>query len=120
MKQFPYICLIVLVLLSACSNLEAQPATSTPAPTNTIPPTSTPLPSETPTLVPTSTPNATATAAAQATETSSGVLSELDKLLGDTDIPYKQGHLAWNQEKSISVNLTGPSYDYAEIDKKLT
>src|SRR5690349_3001680 len=120
MKHFPYVCLIVLVLLSACSNLVAQPATSTPAPTNTIPPTSTPLPSETPAPVPTSTPHRAATAAAQATETSSGVVNELNKLLGDTDIPYKQGHLAWMQEKPITVNLTGPSWDYAEIDKKLT
>jgi len=120
MKRFTYVCLIALVLLSACSSLVAQPATSTPAATNTIPPTFTPLPSETPTLVPTSTPNVTATAAAQATETSSGVLNELDKLLGDTDIPYQQGHLAWQQQKSISVNLTGPSWDYAEVDKNLT
>jgi hypothetical protein len=120
MKRIAYLCLVVLLLLSACSNLIAQPATSTPAPTNTIPPTSTPLPSETPTLVPTATPNKTATAAAQATETSSAVVTELDKLLGDTDVPYQQGRLAWKQEKPISVNLTGPSYDYAEIDKDLT
>ena len=120
MKRFPYLCLVILLLVSACSNLVAQPATSTPAPMNTIPPTSTPLPSETPTPVPTSTPNVTATAAAQATETSSGVLNELDKLLEDSEIPYHQGYLAWKQEKPIRVNLSGPSWDYAEIDKKVT
>ncbi len=119
MKRIPYLCLILVVLLSACSNLAAQPATSTPAPTNTIPPTFTPLPSETPTPVPTSTPNVTATAAAKATETSSAVVDELDKLLGDTDIPYQQGHLAWKQKEPISVTLSGPSWDYAEIDKNL-
>ena len=120
MKRFPSVYLVILLLLSACSSLIAPPATSTPAPTNTFQPTSTPLPSETPTLVPTSTPNATATAAAKATETSGAIVNELDKLLGDTDIPYQQGHLAWKQEKPISVNLSGPSWDHAELGKNLT
>jgi hypothetical protein len=120
MKQSLYFSLLTLLLISACSSLSAQPATSTPAPTNTIQPTLTPLPTKTPTFVPTSTPDKTATAVAQATETSASVLDELDKLLGDSDIPYQQGHLAWKQEKPISVNLTGPSRDYAEIDKNLT
>ena len=47
------------------------------------------------------------------------VLAELDKLLGDTDIPYKQGHLQWQQGKPLMVSLKGPSSDYVEIDKNL-
>ncbi len=121
MKRFLYLSLSILLFLSACSTLLApQPATSTPAPTNTLEPTFTSSPTETPTLVPTSTPNKTATAVAQATETSNTVLTELDVLLGDTDIPYKQGHLAWKQVKQMSVDLSGPSWDYVEIDKDLT
>src|SRR5436190_24129835 len=117
MKRFLYLSLSILLFLSACNTLLApQPATSTPAPTNTLEPTFTPSPTETPTLVPTSTPNKTATAVAQATETSNTVLTELDELLGDTDIPYKQGHLVWKQVKQMSVVLYCPRWDYVNMD----
>ena len=121
MKRLLYLSLLLVMLLSACGNLKApEPPTSTPLPTNTLAPTATPVPTDTPTPVPTSTPDKTATAAAQATETSSTVLDELDSLLGDADIPYEQGHLAWTQTQSINVNLSGPAWDYAEIAEDLT
>jgi len=119
MKRFVHLILLVLVLLSSCSTLAPTPATSTPAPTDTLPPTETPLPTDTPTPVPTSTPDKTSTAAAQAAEISDAVLSELKALLPDTDIPYEDGHLAWNQGKPMKVSLSGPGWDYVEVDKEL-
>ncbi len=88
-------------------------------PSNTPEPTFTPLPTETPSPVPTSTPDKTATAGAQATETSDSILNVLNQLLGDTDIPYKEEHLAWKQGKPLLVSLSGPSGDYVEIDDDL-
>jgi hypothetical protein len=121
MKRLRYVSLLVLLIFSACSTLTAQqPATSTPEPTNTIPPTATPLPTYTATIAPTSTPNQTATAAIQATETSASVLKELDKVLGDSEIVYDKGHLAWEQTKKMKVILSGPSTDYVEVDGDLT
>jgi len=121
MKRFLYLSLAVLFFVSGCSTLLApQSATATPVPSNTLEPTFTPLPTDTPSPVPTSTPNKTATAVAEATETSDAVLNELDNLLGDSEIPYQDGHLAWQQVKPMTVNLTGPSWDYVEVDKDLT
>jgi hypothetical protein len=121
MKRFPIFALVVsVVLIVACAAPGMAAPTATPAPTNTAEPTVTPLPTETPTLVPTSTPDTTATAAAVATETADAVLTELDKLLGDTDIAYKEGHLVWQQAKPMSVNLHGPSADYMEVGQNLT
>lgn len=121
MKQLRSVSLFVLLIFSACSTLTAQQAaTSTPEPTNTIPPTATTLPTHTATAVPTSTPNQTATAAVQATETSASVLNEIDQLLGDSDIAYDRGHLAWKQTKGMKVMLSGPSTDYLEVDGNLT
>lgn len=121
MKRFRYVSLFVLLILSACSTLTAQqPATSTPEPTNTIPPTATALPANTATTVPTSTPNQTATAVVQATETSASVFKEVDEVLGDSDIAYDSGHLAWKQTKKMKVTLSGPSTDYLEVDGNLT
>jgi hypothetical protein len=121
MKRFPIFALIASVLLIvACAAPGMAAPTATPAPTDTPQPTFTPLPTETPTLVPTSTPDKTATAVVMATETADAVLTELDKVLGDTDIAYKEGHLAWQQAKPMTVNLQGPSYDYMEVGEKLT
>lgn len=119
MKRFVSISLLVLILLSACSTLAPAPATPTPEPTDTPQPTATPLPTDTPTPVPTSTPDQAATVAAQSTETADAILSELDGVLGDSDIPYQDGHLAWKQAKPMTVNLSGPSWEYLEVDKKL-
>lgn len=121
MKRFPSLFLLFALLVSGCSVFPAaEPATATSLPTDTAQPTFTPLPTETPTPVPTSTPDKTATAMVAATETSSSVLKELDKLLGDTDIDYENGYLAWKQEKPLLVSLSGPGNDYVEIDENLT
>ncbi len=122
MKQIPYLFALLLIFLQGCSTLPAaQPATSTPVPTQTSMPTSTstPLPTDTPTPVPTSTPDKTATAAAGSTAAAQTVLDELDKLLGETDIPYKNGHLEWQQVKPLLVSLKGPGWDYVEVDENL-
>ena len=119
MKRSLYLLLLLLVILQACSMAAPEPPTSTPAPTETPAPTSTPLPTETSTPVPTSTPDTTATAAAQEAAESDAILSELDKLLGDTDIPYQDGHLKWKQGKPLMVTLNGPGWDYVEIDDDL-
>ena len=120
MKRFPYLIILLLVVSQACSLAPAtvQPS-PTPAPTNTPQPTVTPVPTNTATSEPTSTPNKTATAAAQSTAAAQTVLAELDKLLGNTDIPYKDGRLQWQQGKPLMVSLKGPSSDYVEIDKNL-
>lgn len=121
MKRFPIFALTISILLIIACVIPGMAApTPTPVPTGTPEPTFTPLPTETPTLVPTSTPDKTATAIVRATETASNVLDELDRVLGDTDIPYEKGHLAWQQAKPMSVTLHGPSADYVEIDKDLT
>jgi len=120
MKRLLYFFILLLVLSQACSLAPAaKPPTITPAPTNTPQPTLTPSPTNTVTPAPTSTPDKTATAAVQSTAAAQTVLAELDKLLGDTDIPYKDGHLEWQQEKPLMVSLKGPSWDYVEIDKNL-
>lgn len=121
MKRFPIFVLVASVLLIvACVAPGMAAPTATPAPTDTPQPTFTPLPTETPTLVPTSTPDTTATAVAMATETADAVLTDLDKMLGDSEIAYKEGHLAWQQAKPMSVNLHGPSTDYLEVGQNLT
>ncbi len=90
MKCFPYLALLMIILLSACGSIPGfAPQTSTPLPTNAPKPTFTPLPTDTPTSTPTTTPDAAATTAAKATLVANDVLSELDKSLGDTDIQYK-------------------------------
>lgn len=119
MKRFLCLSILLLISVQGCGVLPMQPATSTPAPTATPLPTFTPLPTETPTLVPTSTPDNTATAAAEAAEISDSIRKELDGLLGDTEIAYEDGHLAWKQGKPLRVRLKGPSWDYVEIDQDL-
>jgi hypothetical protein len=120
MKRSLYLILLLLLVLQACSTPPGtEPPTATSAPTETPAPTATPLPTDTPTPEPTSTPDKTATAAAQSTASAQAVLDEMDKLLGDTDIPFQNGHLEWQQKKPLMVNLKGPSWDYVEIDKDL-
>lgn len=123
MKRTLYLSLLLVLLVSGCGVLPlAAPATATATaiPSNTPEPTATPLPTYTPTPVPTSTPNRTATSQAMATESSSAVLKELDQMLGDTDIPYQGGYLAWQQEKPLTVKLSGPGWDYVDLNGDLS
>lgn len=120
MKHFPYFLFLLILSLIACGTIPVLSApTSTPLPTSTPGPTSTPPPSHTATSSPTSTPDTAATIAAKATQAAEEPLKELDKTLGDTDIPYTDGHLAWQQTDSLGINLSGPDQDFREIDDKL-
>jgi len=111
--------IIVTFLVTACSSPQAA-ATEAPHPTDTLvpptatlAPTNTPVPTDTP--VPTNTPDVVATAAAQSTQTAAGVYTELDKLLAGSDVPYKDGHLAWQQTDPLAINMQGPSGNKASI-----
>ncbi len=115
MKHFRYVILFALIFLMACGNIPVLSATATP----TLEPTRTPLPTKTPTPVPTATRNVAATEIAKATHAASDIVSELDGLLDNTDIPYKEGYLAWQYAEPIKVNLTGPDQKLQGIDDKL-
>src|SRR6185503_10377747 len=100
MKRFPYIVLIVSMLLMGCGAIPGLNPTATPTlvptTTDTPEPTLTPTPTDTPTPTSTSTPDVAATQAAQATQMAEDVLAELDEFLGKpSDIDYKVGHLLW-------------------------
>lgn len=128
MKRFLYLLLLLMILVTACGAPQAvaTEAAAPPVPTNTsVPPTATATsaPTDTPTAEPTATPDTAATAAAQSTQAAGDVFSELDELLSDSDVPYKDGHLAWQQTEPITINLQGPSGSTAtvqEIDENLT
>lgn len=115
MKRFSYFALCTLILLIACGTIPGI------SPTATIPPepTFTPPPTATSTPVPTATPNASATAETRATQAADDMLTDLDKLLGDTDIPYQNGYLAWKYDDPIDISLTGPDSKLMEIDDRL-
>lgn len=115
MKYRLLFAVIVLIIVSlACGGMGVE-ATSTPEP-----PTATLEPTETPTLVPTATPNRTATVVVRATESAGEVLTELEELLGDTDIPYEEGRLAWKQDKRLDIELRGPDSRYVEFAEDIT
>ena len=122
MKHFPYIAIFVLVLATlACGVPSASPeATVTPLSTDTLMPTDTLVPTDTSTPSPTATLNAHATAAVKGTKAAGDALDQLDALLGDTDIPYKSGHLLWQQTRSLDIQLSGPDNKILNIDKDLT
>lgn len=120
MNRFPHFYLLVLILLTGCGGIPGLSATATSVPTQTLEPTPTPQPTETATPSPTATPDTTATAGAKATETANSILEELDKVLASTDIPYMDGHLAWQQTESLSINLSGPDDQILAINEEIT
>lgn len=126
MKHFLFFALSVLMIAAlACGGTAPQPTSEPTAtlvkPTSTPKPTDTPVPTDTATpLPPTPTPDAAATAAVRATQSAADVLGELEKLLGDTDIPYKDGHLLWKQTKPSKISMTGPADQIVEVDEDLT
>jgi hypothetical protein len=71
-------------------------------------------------LTPTSTPDVAATAAVRATQSAADALGELDILLGDTDIPYKDGLLLWQQTEPFKISMRGPDYQITEVDEDVT
>ncbi len=122
MKRYSAFGLSVLLILVLACSLLSTPAAPTPmataSNTDTPVPTDTPTPQPIPTFTPT--PDLTATAVVQATQAAADVLSELEALLGDSDVPYKEGHLAWRQSEPISVDLTGPGEKAKAIGEKIT
>ena len=128
MKQFPFYAMLTLLIAALACGGTAPAAAPKPTDTVVIPsdtpaPTETPLPTDTTTPLPTATatPDAKATAAEVATESAANVLSELDNLLGDTDVPYQNGQLLWQQSEVIKMNMSGPQGDnIQEIDSNLT
>ncbi|HJR80909.1 MAG TPA: hypothetical protein VJ821_12610 [Anaerolineales bacterium] len=121
MKRFPYFLSFALVILSSCSGvpMPSTIAAPTSSPSDTPEPTYTPLPTETATPSPTATPNASATAIFRTTQAAGEVLSELDNVLEDSDIPYQEGHLAWQQTGPIAIHMSGPDQQFTEIDDTL-
>jgi hypothetical protein len=126
MNRFSIFALLVLMVAAlACGGTAPQSAAEPTAtlikPSDTPALTDTPIPTDTATPPPpTATPDAAATAAVRATKSAADVLDELDELLGSTDIPYKDGHLAWKQTDTITINLKGPDNRISEIDEDLT
>lgn len=118
MLRFSHFALITLILLTACSNIPG--ISPSPTATSTPEPTSTPLLTLTPTQVPTSTPNATATAAAERLQESDEILSQLDKLLDDSNIPYQNGYLAWKSDDPVAIKMNGPENRIISLDRRLT
>ncbi|MBI5962428.1 MAG: hypothetical protein HY863_03040 [Chloroflexi bacterium] len=118
MKRLQYFALFVLLLILACGTMPGTAPTATPSPEPTS--TFTPMPTSTPTAVPTATINIAATVEAKQTQIANDVLGDLDKVLGDSEIPYKEGHLAWHENKEITVSLSGPDWNAVDVEKKLT
>jgi hypothetical protein len=127
MKRLFLVLIVVFLAISAC-RWGADPAvvtataaaeTAAAASPTPLPPTSTntPTPAPTATLTPTATPNRTATAVVKATQSAAPVVKELETLLGDIDIPYQKGHLAWQEKDSHDITLTEPGGIYDEIAK---
>lgn len=127
MKRLTMLALLIATMLTstACgtpapaSTATPEPATSTPVATDTPEPTSTPT--EPPTNTPTPTLDITATAAVKATEAADGIMDQLDDLLEDTGISYKEGNLLWKQEEPIELKLDSPKGPiFKVVDEKLT
>ncbi len=119
MKRLQYFALFVLLLILACGIMPGAAPTATPSPSPEPTSTFTPEPTATLTAVPTATIDIAATVEAKQTQTANDVLDDLDKVLGDSNIPYKDGHLAWQENKEITVSLSGPDAMYVEVDEKL-
>lgn len=109
MNRKPILALLVLVLLGvACSTSTPEPtATNTPEP-----PTLTPTATDTPTPLPTSTPDRAATLAVRATQAAEDVSKDLESIIGDEDIAWKDGSLLWQQETPLLIKMTGPDGRY--------
>jgi hypothetical protein len=125
MKRLLYFTIFMMFFLTACrgSQAIATEAALVPVNTPTAEPSATLAPTNTPTVEPTATPDAAATAEAQSTQAAGDVLNELEILLSDSEVPYKEGHLAWQQTESQTIKLQGPSVNGAsiqEIDPELT
>ena len=117
MKRFFNFALL-LIFLFACSSIPKPGAAATASPQPTL--THTPVPTKISTPVPTATRDVIATMEAQKAQAASAVLSELDKLMTDSDIEYQNGEIIWQGKEAERVQLSGPDGRYTPIDEKLT
>jgi len=93
--------------LDEAATLVAETVTARP-PTSTPTPESTPLPADTPKPLPTAEPIIPLTTTVEA----ASVLTELDVHVGtNSDVPYQDGYLAWQQTEPITINMEGPQKD---------
>jgi hypothetical protein len=120
-KYFAALILILFVLgsLSACG-FPLKPAatpTNTPLPPPTA--TNTPKPTATHTLKPTATNTATITPDLKATQAAQNEQTVRD-MLTEMEFDSETGQLAWFQEGTDTIALSGPSYDYKTFDDKFT
>lgn len=126
MKRFPFFALLILMIATlacgAAPGTNTEPTETPLKPSDTPEPTNTPPPTNTPTPLPTATPDVAATEAFVATQTASDVLEELEKLLGGSEAPYRDGHLLWRQSNAVKISMTGPQTEdnFRELDKDLT
>jgi hypothetical protein len=126
MKRFPLPALLALMIAAlACGGTapvaDVKPTATLVIPSDTPAPTDTPMPTDTPPPPPTATPDTAATAAVLATQSASDVSAELDTWLGGSDVPYKDGHLMWQQTETVKIDMTGPQDDnFREIGENLT
>ena len=123
MKHIPYYAISILLfgtLACGVQGANLEPTASPGVPTNTLVPTNTQMPPDTPTALATATPDVAATAAVSATESASDVMSELDRIMSDSDVPYQEGHLAWRQTDQFNIQMTGPEFRILEIDGDLS
>ena len=123
MKRSAYFALFVLMLATlACgtSTVNPEPTAALIEASATPEPTDTPHPSDTPMKMSTATPDVEATTAARATESAADVVSELDRLLDNSDVTYQDGHLAWQQADRMSIQMSGPDFAVLGIDDELT
>lgn len=116
-----FIVVLLVVGNSACGLSFLQPATATPTNTPLPTATNTPLPTATftatpkptATNTPTATPDLKATQAAAMEQT---IKAELVKM----NLPSDNGHVGWIQGDTVTISLTGQSYDQKTFDDKFT
>ena len=107
------VCILFILLTSACGTKTVEPQIPTPAPPTVAPPeptetqlptpTDTPMPTETPT--PTSTPDFAATAAVEATQVVEAMIEEIDAELQKINRSIDQGHFGWGGDAPEKIIL---------------
>lgn len=105
------------ILLSGCQSGPSamdEAATMVAETVAARPPTATPVPTSTALSISKSKPLPTAAPIIALTTTveAASILSELDVNVGsNSDIPYRDGYLAWQEIETIEMNMSGPQKD---------
>jgi len=109
--------ILFIVLASGCQSgpsaldeaatMVAETITARP-PTATSVAKSTPLPADTPKPLPTAEPIIALTTTVEA----ASILSEQDVYVGiNSEVPYQDGYLAWQEADPVTINMSGPQKD---------